>query len=110
MNIPQEIFDELIKILSENEKIEKAVLIGSRARNDNTPYSDIDIVIFASSMSFSEYLQFLSNFDNIKTLISFDIIKYETIKDYNFIKTIQKEGKVIFEKRLIKNILIYLLI
>lgn len=50
-------------------------------------------------MSFSEYLQFLSNFDNIKTLISFDIIKYETIKDYNFIKTIQEEGKVIFEKK-----------
>lgn len=99
MNIPQEILDELIKILSENEKIERAVLIGSRARNDNTPYSDIDIVIFAPSMSFSEYPQFLTNFDNIKTLISFDIIKFDTIKDYNFIKTIQEEGKVIFEKK-----------
>ena len=47
----------IIDILSSNEKVERAVLYGSRVLGTFRPASDIDIALFDDSLTFSDIAQ-----------------------------------------------------
>ena len=74
--------------------IAKVVLFGSRARGDNRPQSDIDIAVAGGDADgFAAAVR-----DTTKTLIMFDIVRLDRLKNSELRDIISKEGVVIYEK------------
>ena len=56
-------------------KVEKVYLFGSRAKGSYTRGSDIDLLLIAPQMSFSEYLSLYSNLEELDLPYEIDLIK-----------------------------------
>lgn len=95
--IEDKILKEIIEVLSSNEKIEKAVLFGSRALDKEKYNSDIDIAIIGDGdLLFCERIK--DELSNIPTLLKFDILNYNDIKNPNLKRHIDESGIVIYNK------------
>lgn len=88
---------EKIKIISDKYLISKILLFGSRARGDNTLTSDIDIVVYPMR-DFSEKGLFVSDIDDIDTLLKIDIVFINENTDSKLIDNIESEGVLIYER------------
>ncbi len=84
---------ERIREVLASYPIERAFIIGSRARGNYSRGSDIDIVIFAPKLSFSQYLRLMSDLDELNLPYKIDLIRYESLKDEDFLRHIREEGK-----------------
>ncbi|WPM32974.1 nucleotidyltransferase domain-containing protein [Hydrogenobacter sp. T-2] len=56
-------------------KVERVYLFGSRAKGSYTRGSDIDLLLIAPQMSFSEYLRLYSSLEELDLLYEIDLIK-----------------------------------
>lgn len=65
----------LRKFFKEYPKVEKVYLFGSRAKGTYTRGSDIDLLLVAPQMSFSEYLRLYSNLEELDIPYQIDLIK-----------------------------------
>ncbi len=45
----------IMDIIAANERVDRAVLSGSRAMGTNTATSDVDLVLFGDNLTFSDY-------------------------------------------------------
>lgn len=80
--------------LAQKHGIEKIVLFGSRARGDNRPRSDIDIAVSGGDADvFTAELD-----DTCDTLLIFDVVRLDTLKNAGLRDIINKEGVLIYEK------------
>lgn len=99
--IDDKLLKKIIEVFSSNEKIEKAILFGSRALNTEKYNSDIDIAIIGDNdLLFCERIK--EELSNLPTLLKFDIINYHDIKNPNLKNHIDEEGIVIYNKIKIK--------
>ena len=87
--------EKLRSILSKYREIEKAILYGSRAKGNFSPGSDIDICIVAPKMTFSKYLEVLSDVDELDIPEKVDLTKYELL-DESIKEHIRRVGKEIY--------------
>ena len=95
--IEDKLLKKIIEVFSSNEKIEKAILFGSRASNTEKYNSDIDIAIIGDNdLLFCERIK--EDLSSLHTLLKFDIINYYDIKNPNLKNHIEKEGVVIYNK------------
>lgn len=95
--LEKETLEKIKKVLT-SYPIDRAVIIGSRARGTAQKGSDIDLVIFATKLSFSQYLRLMSDIDELNLPYQIDLIKYELITDKELLEQIEKEGKEIYKK------------
>lgn len=96
LNLEQKIIHEIVGICHKYEHINKVILFGSRAREDNSIKSDIDLAIYCDN----SIVDFIEDIEmNTSTLLEFDFSDMKDIKDGLFIEQIKKEGVVIYEKR-----------
>lgn len=95
MNLEQKIIDEIVHICHKHKEISKVILFGSRARGDNSPKSDIDMAVYCGS-SITEFIEDVEN--NTSTLLEFDFSYMKNIDDELFIKQVEEEGVIIYEK------------
>ncbi len=86
-----------IKSIAERYLVKKIILFGSRARGDNRGTSDIDIAVCTFSKFTSKGI-FVSDIQDLNTLLKIDIIFLDEIKNKNFVANIKKEGVVIYER------------
>lgn len=96
-NIPLKTLEKIKNIFSNYNKIEKAILYGSRAKGNFTNGSDIDITIIAPDMTFSEYLMVLSRLNELDIPEKIDLTKYELL-DEDVKAHIKRVGKEIYKK------------
>ena len=95
--IKDKLLKKIIEVFSSNEKIEKAILFGSRASNTEKYNSDIDIAIIGDNdLLFCERIK--EELSNIPTLLKFDIVNYYDIKNPNLKNHIDEDGIVIYDK------------
>lgn len=95
--IEDKLLKKITEVFSSNEKIEKAILFGSRALNTEKYNSDIDIAIIGDKdLLFCERIK--EELSNLPTLLKFDIINYYDIKNPNLKRHIDEEGIVIYSK------------
>jgi len=87
--------EKLKSVFSKYAEIEKAILYGSRAKGNFSPGSDIDICIVAPEMSFSKYLEVLSDVDELDIPEKVDLTKYELL-DESIKEHIRRVGKEIY--------------
>ena len=97
--IPINIKNE-INNLGHKYKVDKIVLFGSRARNDEHPKSDIDIAVFG--LAENKHASFCSDIDEIETLLQFDIIFITDNTSPDLLTNIKKDGILIMDKTGIK--------
>lgn len=85
--------NELI-LLAKKYDIQKIILFGSRARCDNKPTSDIDLAVSGGNVS-----RFRCDVDDeTETLLMFDIVNLDEPVQQELLKSIEREGIVIYEK------------
>lgn len=93
--ISEQSLEEIIKILSKNKKIKKAIIYGSRAKGNFNEGSDIDITIVAPEMNFSEYLLLLARMEELEIPQNIDLTKFELL-DNSVKEHIKRVGKIVY--------------
>lgn len=74
--------------------VKKVVLFGSRARGDFKEKSDIDL-----AMQGGDFIRFMLDVnEETSTLLSFDIINLDEKIQDELRESIEKEGKIVYEK------------
>lgn len=91
--INERVLNEIIALAKEN-KIEKLILFGSRARGDYRRTSDIDLAVSGGNVA-----KFALELDeDVYTLLKFDVVDLERSVQPALIESIQREGKILYEK------------
>ncbi len=87
---------ELLKIFKKYKEIEKVILFGSRARQDNKYNSDIDICLFGKDITHLIQAKVSMDIYEINTPFSFDILNFNELNKEKLIENILNEGVVIY--------------
>ena len=91
--IKQQVIHE-IQNLAQKYEVRKVILFGSRARGDFREKSDIDLAFKGGDFTrFSIDVN-----EDTSTLLKFDIINLDEKIQEELIESIQKEGRVLYEK------------
>lgn len=91
---------QLTEAISAFPGVEKIILYGSRARGDNTPFSDIDIAVSGNidGAAWSRIRRLADVEDNtVKTLLKIDIARLEPA-GADLRESIMREGKILYER------------
>ncbi len=91
--------NDIISVLTQNQKIEKIVLFGSRAKGNFSPGSDIDIAVFGKKLTTFDVIDVLALLDELFLPYKFDIVIFERIKEDELKKHINRAGKLLYEKK-----------
>jgi predicted nucleotidyltransferase len=91
-----EVIIKQIQKIAQKINIDKVILFGSRARLDNNTRSDIDLAIYTDDIQ--AYNNFLYELESIETLLKFDVTLIADDMNEEFLDSIAKEGKIIYEK------------
>jgi predicted nucleotidyltransferase len=95
LNLEQSIVSEIVGICYKYEHIRKVILFGSRARENNSIKSDIDLAVYCEN-SMADFIEDIEM--NTSTLLEFDFSDMKGIHDELFIEQVKKEGVIIYEK------------
>ena len=82
----------IIDILSSNEKVERAVLYGSRVLGTFRPASDIDIALFGDSLTFSDIAQLAYTLEETTIPHKIDLLLYNTLTNHDLRNHIAESG------------------
>lgn len=92
-DLKKEYINKIKEIISEYTDVQEIILYGSRAKNTNKKYSDIDIALKGKNISYNITLDIKHRLEE-ETYIPyfFDVINYNTINSQELIKEIDKYG------------------
>jgi len=82
----------IIEVIADNEKVERAVLFGSRAMRSNTVTSDVDIALFGNALTFKDYARLKEALENIPMAQSVDLVIFKDIDHQPLIEHIKTFG------------------
>ena len=88
--------NELQTIFSKYKEIEKVLLFGSRAREDNKYNSDVDLCLFGQNITHLTQAKISMDIDEINTPLSFDILNFNELTKQELIDNIINEGVEIY--------------
>ncbi len=83
-----------IRDLAEKYGLERVMLFGSRARGDYKKTSDIDLAVMGGNIT----LFTLDVEEETSTLLSFDVVNLDGSVQEELRKSIEQEGKLLYEK------------
>lgn len=88
--------EEVIRILANFSEIKKAVVFGSRAKENYKPGSDVDMAIWATT---NDSILKLAGVLNDETLLpyKFDLLNYDTINNNELKEHIDRVGIEIYK-------------
>lgn len=92
-NVPDRVMRDIAAFAKEYN-IRRVVLFGSRARGANTDRSDIDIAV--SGGDFDAFYWAVK--ERAHTLLSFDIVDFDSSASEQLKKEIERDGVVIYEQ------------
>lgn len=91
--IQEQVINEIIA-LAKKHSIEKVILFGSRARGDYHRASDIDLAVSGGNI-----VEFTLDLEELtSTLLTYDVVDMNKNLQAKFRKSIEKEGKFLYEK------------
>jgi len=100
--ISESVWSEIKEVLEKFPKIRKAILYGSRAMGNYSEGSDIDIAIIGSDLEFNDQLDISIVLEDLDFPYSFDIVRYDMIKNNDLKEHIDRKGIVIFNTEIRK--------
>lgn len=79
-------------VIADNEKVERAVLFGSRATGTNTATSDVDIALFGDRLTLTDQARLAAAIEEIPMAQSVDLVLYEAIDNSALRRHIRTQG------------------
>lgn len=87
------VLEEIINF-AQKYQIKQVILFGSRARGDFYRASDIDLAVHGGNViGFT-----LATREETSTLLDFDVVDLDKSVDKKLLNSIEKEGRIIYEK------------
>ncbi len=95
----QKDMDYMIRLFESTPSVEKVILFGSRATGSFERGSDIDMAIIGPSVTADEIsrIHFMLE-EESPTLLGFDVVHYDTLKNATLKKEIEERGNMIYER------------
>ena len=84
--------DAIIAEIAANDRVERAVLFGSRATGTNTVSSDVDIALFGNRLTLTDQARLAVALDEIPMAQSVDLLLYDSIQDRTLREHIRRQG------------------
>ena len=85
-------------LFSKNERIERVILYGSRAKGNHKPFSDVDITLVGDELTHQDLNRIILAIDDLLLPYQFDISIFHQLKNDTLIDHINRRGIVIYEK------------
>lgn len=90
--------ERICHLFANNERIESAVLYGSRAKGNYKPFSDVDITLKGDELTRHD-LNFLKlSIDDLLLPYQFDISLFKSLKNPDLIEHINRAGITIYNR------------
>lgn len=87
----------MIEAFKKFPQIREVSIFGSRARGDYKKNSDIDLAISFKEQGDKVIYEIIDELSNIDTILSFDVIDKEKIKNIRLWEFLEEEGEVIYK-------------
>ena len=84
--------EAIIATIAANDRVERAVLFGSRATGTNTVSSDVDIALFGDRLTLTDQAQLAAALDEIPMAQSVDLLLYDSIRNRTLQAHIRNHG------------------
>lgn len=97
INLPENLHNQLVRLLSAQPEVEMVILFGSRARGDAEERSDIDLAIVAPTASPRQWLDIAFLLEEADTLLPFDIVRWKEASA-PLQERILAEGEILYER------------
>ena len=82
----------IIDVIAANDRVERAVLFGSRAKGTNTVTSDVDIALYGDSLTLTDQARLAGAIGDIPMAQSVELVLYDSIDNPAFREHIQTHG------------------
>ena len=82
----------IIATIAANDRVERAVLFGSRATGTNTVTSDVNIALFGDRLTLVDQARLAAGLDEIPMTPSVDLLLYDAIQDQTLREHIRGQG------------------
>lgn len=89
---------DILRVFQKNERINKIILFGSRAKGTYEMGSDIDLAISGSELKTNDILDLSNELEELDLPYKFDLIILERIKEKSLLEHICRVGIVLFDK------------
>ena len=90
------VIDSLRDLFANYRSIEKVLIFGSRAKGTAKSASDIDLAVFAPSMSAQEFTQLWSELDNLPLVFKLDVLHWDRLDNKELKAKILAEGDTFY--------------
>ena len=90
---------KLNEVFAANERIERVILYGSRAKGNYKPFSDVDITLEGAELTHTDLSRLSLAIDDLLLPYQFDISIFHTLKNEALIDHIRRMGITIYEKK-----------
>jgi len=84
--------EAIVSVLAANDRVERAVLFGSRATGTSTVTSDVDIALFGSRLTLTDQARLSAAINELPMAQSVDLILYDSIQDRELREHIRYDG------------------
>jgi len=88
----------IVAILKENNKVQKIILFGSRAKSTHSNGSDIDIALKGNNLNTNDVLSLSVELDELDLPYKIDLVIYDRIEEKSLKEHIDRAGNVLFER------------
>ena len=82
----------IIDVIAANDRVERAVLFGSRATGTNTVTSDVDIALFGRELTVTDQARIAAAIEEIPMAQTVDVLLYDSVREPTLRDHIQHEG------------------
>ncbi|WP_419919523.1 nucleotidyltransferase family protein [Candidatus Poriferisocius sp.] len=90
--------EAIISVIAANDRVEKAVLFGSRATGSNTVSSDVDIALFGDCLTFTDQAHLAAALEALPMAQSVDLVLYKSIQNDSLKEHIRQEGVTWYDR------------
>ena len=84
--------EAIIAAIAANDRVERAVLFGSRATGTNTVSSDVDIALVGDRLTLTDQARLSAVLDKFPMAQSVDLLLYDSIQDWTLREHIRRQG------------------
>lgn len=99
LGLKQSDIDNIISVLKKEPGIDKAIVFGSRAKQNHRDGSDVDLALSGSNLSRNTItrVSFLLN-EETNMPYKFDVVNHNSIQSKDLLQHIDRVGKLIYSK------------
>ena len=95
--------EAITAVIAANDRVERAVLFGSRATGTNSLSSDVDLALFGDRLTLTDQARLAAALDEIPMAQSVDVLLYDSIRDGTLREHINVYGVEWYARRTTKD-------